>query len=78
MPVFTKKQVAAYLKKPNRCPVCQSDDIQATGVTGFDGGEYHNEIECLGCEAVWVDVLTLSSIEAVELPKSKKAKGSKV
>lgn len=50
-----------YLKKPNHCPHCDSDQTEGRGYDG-DGNEIHQFIDCLDCEKTWTDVYVLSKV----------------
>jgi len=52
-----RRQKAEYLKNPNRCPYCGSDNIEADG---FDGEG--NEVWCFDCKHSWFDAYTLTDL----------------
>jgi len=58
-----------YLKNPQNCFYCGSDEL-ATGEGKFDGIEYEQEIQCLGCLKMWVDIYKLSGVRELEPPMS--------
>jgi len=51
-----------YLKNPNQCPVCQSDDITAHGGMEGDGIYAWENVICHQCKAEWTDQYTLTGM----------------
>lgn len=51
-----------YLKNPNHCPHCESDNIQGEGfnVRGYLVTQY---VMCNDCENDWTDIYKLINIE---------------
>ena len=47
-----------YLKNPNVCPVCQSQEITG-GETNVDSDSAWQEVSCNLCHATWNDVYKL-------------------
>jgi C4-type Zn-finger protein len=64
---LTQEQKEKYLKSPNHCPVCNSDQIIADYFVSddFDGNSVTQEVKCDECAAEWRDVYALTSVEDV-------------
>lgn len=62
-PSLTEEKKAEYLKNPNRCPYCGSDNIQADH---FDPEGKYVPVECLDCEREWREIYKLVDIEESE------------
>lgn len=63
---LTKAQKEKYLKKyGNVCPYpsCKSEDLRTIGRPKADGKHASQDIQCLGCGKMWIDIYTLSDIE---------------
>ena len=45
----------------SRCPLCGSDDIEATGFYDSGAGTCEVEMYCLCCDALWWDMYRLTS-----------------
>lgn len=50
-----------YIKDPNACPCCGSENISMEDHDGT--GEMWCEILCQNCGAEWTEVYTLTSVE---------------
>jgi transcription elongation factor Elf1 len=62
-----REQVSNYLRRPNHCPFCGSEEIHASSFEP-SGKHIYNEIECTECERRWNDVYELVTIESIEEP----------
>ena len=56
-----EKELKAYLKDSNRCPICKSEDLT--------GGSFQSDVStawqpviCSNCDAKWVDIYTLTDL----------------
>ena len=57
MPKLSEKE---YLQELGQlCPMCKSEDIQATGVIETDSDYGWQRVECSNCNAEWDDVYKL-------------------
>lgn len=61
---LTDEQKAEYLKEPNKCPVCRSDNIEG-GSTDIESDHAYQTVVCLSCHTEWRDVYTLTDIDSV-------------
>lgn len=50
----TPKTNEEYVKSSNRCPFCDSHEIEG-GTFGVDGGGCYQEVTCLNCGKAWYD-----------------------
>jgi len=57
-----EKNKAEYIKHPNNCPFCGSDDISADDDL-YEGNTILREIDCNACEERWYEVFTLTDIQ---------------
>jgi len=64
MKKLTKEQVKDYLSKPNHCPKCGSDNIEAGGFD-FESSQVWSEVTCDECKFHWRDIYTLNDIEEI-------------
>ena len=57
---ISKKVLAEYLKNPNFCPSCKSNDI-----IGDDwyGETHYQRCHCNSCEFVWRDLFEMVGVE---------------
>jgi uncharacterized protein with PIN domain len=68
---MTAKQKKAYMKDPNKCPYCKSENLK-TGTPEADtevglsevGRAILIEVECEDCHSVWNDLYELVDVEA--------------
>jgi transcription elongation factor Elf1 len=58
-----EKQKADYLKSPNDCPWCNSENIMAGT---FDPEKPGQLVECQSCGREWHDIHALTDIEPLE------------
>lgn len=76
---LTEEQKANYVKHPNTCPYCGSDNISAGP---FESVDMFREVQCQenDCLKIWRDCYTLTSIEEEDtdeqLPESISTDGS--
>lgn len=61
MKKLSKKEQSAYIDKPNHCPYCKSEDIEA-GRLDADSSIITSRVVCNSCNRSWTDVYTLKSI----------------
>lgn len=54
-----QKTDAEYISAPNRCPFCNSLNIEGTGAVEADGDWMTNAVLCQDCEKTWDDMFTL-------------------
>jgi transposase-like protein len=60
---LTEEMKKAYLESGgNYCPVCRSEDIEATGGFDFEGGYVYENIVCNNCNSEWTDEYTLTGL----------------
>jgi len=64
---MTKEQKQAYLKSPNHCPFCNSDNIASESIQA-DSDIATAYVECLSCSKKWNDIFTITDVEEVEGP----------
>jgi formate dehydrogenase maturation protein FdhE len=59
---------AAYIKNPNFCPYCKSDDIRLAGDGKLESAWYkvYQWIRCNACETEWHDVYELVGYEEAD------------
>jgi hypothetical protein len=63
---FTKKQVREYIQGGgNKCPHCQSEDIEA-GPSEFEAGLCWQVVHCRACGESWHEIYQLSAIHALD------------
>jgi hypothetical protein len=62
---MNKKQIEAYIKDPNHCPFCNSEDIKA-GDYDFDGRQGWIEVSCNFCGKKWRDIYQLKEVEEIQ------------
>ena len=60
---FDKKK---YLENPNKCPYCNSDDLNARSLEGGEHNQVWRDVECMECQKVWSEIFTMSDVEEVE------------
>jgi transcription elongation factor Elf1 len=60
---LTTAQKAKYLKSPNHCPFCESEDISAWN---WDGESSRQDVVCEHCGERWYDIYKLVDIERFE------------
>ena len=53
-----------YLKSPNHCPKCGSENINS-GTIEADGSSAWSNVTCEDCNAVWKDIYKLTDIEII-------------
>lgn len=56
---LTTSQIAAYIEKPNRCPYCESYNIDAGGGTEIEDNICTVYVTCDDCKKSWTDVYRL-------------------
>lgn len=67
MKKLTKEEIKKYLSKPNHCPKCGSDNIEANGNIDFkDDGQGWVEVTCNKCKFHWRDIYTLNDIGEIQ------------
>jgi len=63
MTKLTEQMIKTYLAfDGNCCPVCGSEDIEATGGFDFEGGYVYENIVCNNCNSEWTDEYSLTGI----------------
>ena len=62
--MLTPEQKENYLKNPNHCPKCDSENINC-GSFNADCDYAWQGITCEDCQFEWDDVYTLTSIDEV-------------
>jgi hypothetical protein len=63
-PQLTDEQKKKYIERGgNRCPFCDSDDIEGTRGVQTDSGCAWQDIRCCACNAEWQDIYTLTDID---------------
>lgn len=50
-----------YLKNPNACPYCNSENITAGHITAEDSTAYR-DVKCTACNTTWTEEFTLTGI----------------
>lgn len=61
---LTKAHKEKYLKKGGvRCPYCNSDNINTIGSLLEKYGKAAQDVQCLSCGKMWIDIYTLSDVE---------------
>jgi transcription elongation factor Elf1 len=62
---FTKEIQNAYIADPNKCPFCQSNEINADGI---DQEARTCQVECSTCGRSWTEhlTITINGIEEIE------------
>lgn len=60
--MLTPEQKEKYIKNPNHCPVCNSENISG-GSFNADCDYVWQNIECQDCDFTWDDVYTLTDID---------------
>jgi hypothetical protein len=65
------RQDAAYVKNPNFCPFCKSDEIRLAGDTKLESinDMVYQWIRCDTCETEWHDIYELTGYEEVVAAK---------
>ena len=59
---LTPTQIAKYLKNPNHCPNCDSENIEG-GFFESDSNEAWQIVDCLDCGFQWNDIYVLDNID---------------
>ena len=54
--------VSEYLKDPNYCPYCGSDDIVG-GEFDSEAVHVYRDVKCLSCQGVFTEVFELTNIK---------------
>ena len=57
-----------YLKHPNNCPICDSENIDAVGMMQHSDVKVNQCVICCDCRAEWGDVYTLTAVEIKSYP----------
>lgn len=60
------KSQSEYLKCPNRCPCCNSDNLRSYEKEINELSqipEIHQDILCLDCGETWTDIYTLTGFD---------------
>ena len=64
---ITEKMEQEYLENSGgKCPVCNSDDINADSVE-LDGSQGYGNVDCAECGATWTDIYKLAGIDNLEV-----------
>jgi formate dehydrogenase maturation protein FdhE len=63
--MFTDEQKQKYLKDPDHCPLCGSDNLSGEDIDA-SGLEAWRDIVCHGCGGHWHEVFTMTSVEDLE------------
>lgn len=63
---LTEKQQLDYLRNPNNCPVCGSENIEASKFDVTDQGVGYCHVACNSCPTTWKDKYNLQAITDVE------------
>jgi len=58
---LTKKQQAEYIKNPNTCPYCGSEELSG-GACEQDDNYGWRDVSCDTCNRRWQDLFTLTGI----------------
>jgi len=61
---MTKKQKKTYLKNPNKCPYCESENIIRQLPKMYDG-ILTGQTECFDCESIWEDIYKVFNVEEI-------------
>lgn len=65
--VHDSQKIEKYIKNPVNCLNCESPDIESSPPRVGDGeNDYHCVVHCYNCRYKWVDVYTVTRVEAVE------------
>lgn len=62
---ISKQQIKKYLSNPNRCFLCNSENL-SYGDTDFGTADAWRNITCLDCKHAWVEGFQLRTIENLE------------
>lgn len=60
------KTQAEYLRRPTRCPACDSFDIEGQSVE-VDGSAVYQEVDCHTCGVTWQDRYVLAAYLLLEV-----------
>lgn len=60
--MLTEEQINKYLKDPNQCPYCSSEEISYTSSHNDD----YRDVHCYTCGKNWIEVFQLITIEEVD------------
>lgn len=63
--MLTPEQREQYLKNPNRCPFCRSENISG-GEWQYSNNRCYQSIICGDCEKEWTDTYTLTDVTEEE------------
>ena len=66
---LTPEQKEKYLKNPNRCPKCDSENGISGGSWNSDGWIAWQTITCDDCNFEWYDIYTLTDTEVISPPE---------
>lgn len=61
---LTEKQKKTYLKNPNVCPSCESEEVESTD-KWEDMLCIYEEWHCKDCDKWWIETYTLTNVELV-------------
>lgn len=62
---LTEEQKQNYVKHPNTCPYCGSDEIDVHHIEAQDDGA-SGHVHCRKCDKRWLDCYELTDIVEVE------------
>ena len=66
MEKLTKKQIKEYLKNPNVCLFCKSDDIIGVEQMDADFNQAWRNIICNKCGKEWTEIFTMTDVEIIK------------
>jgi hypothetical protein len=61
MSELTEGQKKGYLRDPNECPYCISENIEV--ISDFDYETLSTTVACRDCSKTWSDCYTLTDVE---------------
>ena len=61
-----EKQKARYMKDQDRCPYCQSDNINGEGFDVYDSDTIWQRIICGDCKKEWNDIYQFVNVEPID------------
>lgn len=61
---LTEKQKKEYLKNPNLCPFCKSENIHIEDRNFVDGNYMFQKIWCSACDRNYSETYRLTDVEA--------------
>lgn len=63
---LTKKQIKEYLKNPEQCPHCGSDQIVRTDQMEAGFNQAWSNIACNSCGKEWTEIFTMTDVETIQ------------